>query len=130
MKEYKFTQHPYPVIIQFIPNERDWNRITARMGLDETYPETAGRCTIFDHKRLGTRIFITFSDAMDERPSVDAIGLMVHELTHVVQQIALTTGQAVDHETEAYLMQALIQWMLEAYSSSGRTFRDEGLNAR
>ncbi len=126
MAEYKFAHHPYPVIIQFVPNEKAWDRIIGRMGLDEPYPESDGRCTVFGHKRLGSRILITFSEKADARSSTDVIGLMVHELTHVVQQIAKIVGETADCETEAYMMQSLITWLIESYTASGRTFKDGG----
>ncbi|MBT1154358.1 hypothetical protein J1C56_02005 [Aminobacter anthyllidis] len=83
-----------------------------RLGVkDEPYPDTAGRCTVLENKRSGEiTVLVTISEKASERSAVEVIGLLVHEGTHVWQQIKRDIGEDnPSPEFEAYSMQAITQ---------------------
>jgi hypothetical protein len=122
---YEFASHPYPANILFVPSKKAWKKLMDSMGLDEPYPTSAGRCTVFDHANRMMKIVVTLSLDADTRTSSEVIGLMVHELVHVSQFLQELTGKRFDQETEPYLMQAMLMWLLDSYASAGRTFKDK-----
>lgn len=119
----EFVNHPYPANVLFAPNKKSWDHLMDSMGLDEPYPDSAGRCTVFDRRNYMLKIVITFTGT-DTRSSNEVIGLMAHELVHVSQFLQEAAGKPFDNETEAYLMQAMLMWLIDSYTSAGRTFKD------
>lgn len=122
---YEFVNHPYPATVLFAPSKKTWGKLMDSMGLDEPYPTSAGRCTVFDHGNRMTKIVVTLSLDADTRTSSEVIGLMVHELVHVSQFLQEITGKPFDNETEPYLMQAMLMWLIDSYAAAGRTFKDK-----
>ncbi len=122
---YEFVNHPYPANILFVQDKKTWKKLMGSMGLDEPYPTSAGRCTVFDHSNRMMKLVVTLSPEADTRSSSEVIGLMVHELVHVSQFLQELIGKRFDQETEPYLMQAMLMWLIDSYASAGRTFKDK-----
>ena len=125
MTAYVFTSHPYPARVEFVPTKSAWRALMRRLAIpDEPYPDTSGRCTQLVHASHPDLILITFSPEADTRHSTEVIGLMAHEIVHAVQYLEQSTGSRFDSETQAYLTQALLQWLMNSYAAAGRTFKD------
>lgn len=124
-----FHDHPYPATIYFVPTESAWNALMRRMRLSEPYPQSAGHCTTFTHPGRNDVITITLSPDADTRSSTQVIGLMAHELMHVIQALQTTAKARFDPETEAYLLQAMLQWLIHAYADAGRSYADNPFQA-
>ena len=121
---YEYVGHPYPIRVHFAPTPEAWGALLAEIGIDEPYPSTHGRATLFTHPSRDARTILTLSPEAENRNSIEVVGLMAHEITHAIQHIEDTIGTHLDAETEAYLHQALIQWLLESYADAGRSFTD------
>lgn len=121
---YEYWGHPYPVRIVFASTPSAWHATLAHYKIDEPYPDTHGRATLFTHPNHNALSIITLSQEAERRSSTQVIGLMTHELTHVIQHIEEVIGCRLDAETEAYLQQALLQWLIESYAAAGRSFTD------
>lgn len=121
---FEFSGHPYPIRIIFAPSAEAWHKLLKTLAPDEPYPETHGRATLFDHPKHRSVAVITLSPEADNRTPNEVIGLMVHEITHVIQYIEDIIGCRLDRETQAYLTQLLTQWLIESYEDAGRSFTD------
>lgn len=128
-----FDEHFLPIEIYFCANETDWRSLLVHKGIpDEPYVNAGGaRVTHFTHSgRLNVAV-LTVSDQAEEKNSVEVMGMLVHELTHIKQFVEYSMygnnfGGGVDRldiETEAYLMQKLTMWAFSAYADSGRSFK-------
>lgn len=111
-----------PVHFGFCPTKKAWKREMKRMGCDEPYPETDGRCTTFT-KDGKVAILVTLRDGSEKDHSVREIaGLLVHEAVHVWQTIREDIGESDPSvEFEAYSVQAIFQELFSAYQATRGT---------
>lgn len=111
-----------PVHFGFCPTKKAWKREMKRMGCDEPYPETDGRCTTFT-KDGKVVVIITLRDGSEKERSVcEVAGLLVHEATYVWQTIREDIGETHPSiEFEAYSIQAIFQELFSAYQASRGT---------
>jgi hypothetical protein len=137
---FEHINNPYPIRLYFAASKAGWDWLMQPMHCDDPYPGGAGRCSVFELKDDGTDeisgppvIIITLGDMSNVEPQ-HAIGVMVHECTHALQFIEETcflkgdTQNKVrrfDDETEAYLMQSMIMWLMSSFADSGRKFKDD-----
>lgn len=64
----------------------------------------------------GNTCYLVSIDCLQKPSYTSVIGLLVHEVVHVVQQIFIDVGeQYPGKETEAYMIQMITQWMYEQY---------------
>lgn len=130
-----FADHFLPVEIYFCANETEWRSLLADRGIpDEPYVNDGGaRVTHFTHSDRMNVAVLTVSDQAEEKNSVEVMGMLVHELTHIKQFVEYSmygnnagNGKGcLDIETEAYLMHKLTMWAISAYADAGRGFKDE-----
>jgi hypothetical protein len=126
---FEFIQHPYPADIYFIANEHGWKKFISEprfKGLEDTsYPTHHGSVTNLTSDDLAAVPVhvITFSDLAEKLNSAQVIGLMVHELTHVLQKLQVAARETFDAETQAYLMQRMTMWLLARYKQAGRKYK-------
>lgn len=125
---YEFESHSYPIRIVFAPDAASWDWLLKEVAPDEPYPTTHGRVTIFTHPQKLALSVITFSEEASNRPALEVVGLMAHEVTHVTQHIEEVIGCRLDSETQAYLTQGILQWLMTSYADSGRSFQDNPLH--
>lgn len=87
-----------------------------RFGLEESYPTTDARTTTVVHRGV-TCCLVTIDDDAEANYEPDLIiGLIVHEATHIWQEIQEVIGEdKPGREMEAYAMQAIVQELLTAY---------------
>ena len=119
---YTFTGHPYPLHIMFAASESAWLQLLKPLGISLPYPNSFGRASSFVRAGFDPLLIITFSDKTDSQDPNQIVALMAHELAHVIQFIEESTETRLDSETEAYMMQAMLLWLMEAYTASGRSF--------
>jgi hypothetical protein len=119
-----FTGHPYPARVHFVPGPAAWANLMARLDLSEPYPTTAGRCTALVRRSGPDVIAITLSPEAEDTDPDEIIALMAHEVVHAVQFLEDAAGSTFDRETQAYLTQAILLWLMQAYPASGRRFRE------
>ena len=111
--------------ICFVPTAKDWGLVMRDLGIDEPYPSAAGRVTTVCHRDHDDRIFISLGDACDRATWSSLVGIMAHECVHVAQRVKDAINGKLGREPEAYLVQALLVWLLDEYRKAGRGWRDE-----
>jgi hypothetical protein len=109
-----------PVFIGFCPNEKAWKREMKRMGrnpADCHYPQSDGHVMIFHRPDEPSVCLITVKDgAENERCLSSIVGIIVHECTHVWQEIREFIGEEKPGmEAEAYALQTLTMNVLAAF---------------
>lgn len=128
-----FGEHCFPIEIYFCANEVQWHSLLKDRGIqDEPYPDSDARCTRFDFPGRISVCILTICGRAEERNSVEVLGMLVHELIHAKQHVEYAmygdnSGRGagrLDIETEAYLMQKLLMWIVNAYADNGRKFED------
>ena len=103
-----------PVYVGYCPSEKAWIKEMKRLGVKDppdwvTKGASGTMHTFVSEERMDTCIICV--DPVKGR-GVEKLGLLVHESTHVVQQIKETMGEEKwGRETEAYLMQWICQWL-------------------
>ncbi len=114
-----FDRGWFPVYVGYCPDEDSWNEQMKEMGvLNEPYPKSAGRCTVFTKDK--TVILITMNDPDDKWNIVEHIALMAHELQHTLDFIFESIGEeAPSRELKAYGMQCLMLDMMSALEKEG-----------
>lgn len=83
-------------------------------------------CVSFDRRGgIGSFSIVTVSAEAAKRSRLQIAGILVHEATHVWQQVRKTIGEELPSvEFEAYAMQAIAQGLLNAYEKTrGKIFR-------
>lgn len=109
-----------PVEYGFCPSRKAWKRAMKEMEIDgEDYPETDGRCTTFT-KNGKTRILVTIREGAEkEHSSVEIAGILVHEATHIWQEVrSAMREREPSTEFEAYSMQAIFQELYSAFQAT------------
>lgn len=112
-----------PVFIGFCPNEKAWKREMKRIkraGSDVSqcdYPTSDGHMMTFYPPNAPPVCIITIKDGAEKERCLSAIvGIIVHECTHVWQEIRDFIGEAKPGaEQEAYAIQTLTMYVLAAF---------------
>lgn len=110
-----------PVFIGFVPSAKAWEREICRLrAYGVPYPDSDGRCTIFDAPDGKTVCLVTLNERAAEGRSLEPIiGLIVHEAAHVWQAIQKVIGEtSPGAEMEAYALQAIVQGLIDAYQKT------------
>ncbi len=92
-----------------------------RLGADEPYPTSDGRCTTFENTKAGKLcVLVTISERIDHKDDpIGVLGLVVHEAAHVWQAIKNDIGEdRPSHEFEAYAMQNIVMELCKAYADT------------
>lgn len=91
-----------------------------RMGIKgEAYPDTDGRCTTFDRGGKVMCLVTVRDGAEDDHPPLEIVGVLVHEATHVWQEVRAAMREGYpSKEFEAYAMQAITQGLIEGYEKT------------
>lgn len=131
MAAYEFIEHSLPGRIFFVSDKRGWNDVLKKFGVPRTkYPATDAQMNHFDGDL--PLFIVTVSKRAREYSPNQVIGLIVHELMHVVQHLEMLVygdnsgvgDSRFDHETQAYLMQGLVMWMISVWAQSGRKTKE------
>lgn len=110
---------PFPVHIGFTTDERAFNREVRRLGIEGDVPflasEIASATTHYFRNSHGSLCcIITMPPYGDDKSREQYAALLAHEALHVVQQMReLNAGDPFDRETEAYLLQMIVQDCLQ-----------------
>jgi hypothetical protein len=117
-----FENHHYPVRIFFAPSKGAWKALMRDLDIAVPYPQTAhdtpARMTWIDVPGRPRHLVITITKKARQRHAAEVIGLLVHEIVHVVQKIEEFIGGRLDDESAAYLTQSLTQWLLASYEET------------
>ena len=82
----------------------------------EPYPDTDGRATFFTKTGKAIAIVTVRDGAEKQRSLIEIIGLLVHEATHIWQEVRSVMGEKEPSvEFEAYSVQAITQELLAAF---------------
>ena len=108
----------FPTRYAFVPSEKAWNAEVKRLGANEPYPDSDGRCTTLQNKETGQlACLVTISEKMDGRDPMGVIGLIVHEAVHVFQSLREDIGEdRPSEEFEAYSIQNISLNLIDAYA--------------
>jgi hypothetical protein len=126
-KVHYLNPGPFPVHIGFTTCEKAFNREVKRIGVNGEVEflasEIANATTHFfrnDHNSLCC--IITMPPQTDDKSREQYAALLAHEGLHVVQEMReLNRSEPFDHETEAYLLQMIVQEFLQvAWNSDNR----------
>lgn len=106
----------WPVYVGFCPSEKAWKATMRRMGVKNCeYPATDGHASFFDSNEGKNCAIITIADK--DVDDLSRIGLLCHEVVHVVDYIFEVAGEtSPGGETRAYLTQYIFQEIVDAFS--------------
>ncbi len=117
----EFCNHPYPCHVFFPPDEGAWDALMDSFGADDEAPEFAASVTTFDDQNGHECFVIWIGPKAETANPVQVMGLMAHEIVHVIQRITeCIRVERLDTETEAYLMQSMLEWLIGAFADAGR----------
>jgi hypothetical protein len=110
-----FDSHTYPCQISLVWHPRAWKKFTDRLGLkNRPYAcDSAARVSTFSQDGRHDEIVIVFdAEYILTRPRDCIIGLIAHELVHVLQGVEEAIEGKLGDEGQAYLVQGLMMWVL------------------
>lgn len=119
-----FNLKMFPTHVGFCPNKEAWDIEMKRMDIkDFEYPQRdSGSCTSFREAGKSTVALITFlgeCDDTDKCRTPAFVALVAHECMHAWRIIREDIGEdAPSAEFEAYMLQALVEQTLQAYSDT------------
>jgi len=117
-----FTAHHWPVSIVFAPTRAHHAAFVHDFGGKPTYPARGGHVETYEDAD-GLRdpvILLTISDECDGQLVYRLAGLVAHECLHIVQRVESIIGSELGREPAAYLLQALMTWVLDEFGAAGR----------
>lgn len=109
--------------VGYSPSEKAWNKTMKSMGIkDEPYPLSNGRCTYFEKNEKNHRAIIVCLNPKDDHDTVEVLGLIVHEVVHVVQFLLRDAWGEINpsDELQAYLTQYFFQQVHEAFIKNNK----------
>lgn len=115
-----FVHHHWPIRIFFVPSREIWDRVMADLEVDVEPPKQPGRTTTIGRKGHDDRVFVFLGEQCDDGPMEAVMGVMAHEIVHVIQAVEEAIGGRLGDEPEAYLAQALMVWLIDEYRKAGR----------
>lgn len=110
---------PIPVELAYCPDAKSWRKLMKRLGSDEPYPSTNGRCTQFE-RGAEHIVVVTIDHKQAREHSAEAlIGLLAHEALHVWHY----TKRWMDEkepgdEIEAYTLQHIVSGLVHAFHAA------------
>lgn len=118
----------WPIHYGFCPSEKAWNRVLKEYKApSEPYPTKDATIQTFTSSRSRTFCLLTVAERIDDYNDPNGtVGLIVHEATHIWQQVLISMGETDKPgcEIEAYAIQQITQQLLLAYEASRlRLFR-------
>lgn len=116
----------WPVFLGFTMSPDDFAEAVKRLGVEEDVPflvRSGANATTHTFERRGALTFIITLQKPARRLSKEQVAaLIAHEAMHVVQQMTreLAQGLRFDDESEAYLLQHIVQHCLQIAWDTGR----------
>lgn len=116
----------WPVYLGFTMSPDDFAEAVKRMDIEQDVPflgRAGANATTHTFERRGTLTFIITLEKSTRRHSKEQVAaLIAHEAMHVVQQMTreLAQGLRFDDESEAYLLQHIVQHCLQIAWDTGR----------
>lgn len=117
-----FTAHHWPLSIVFAPTRAHHAAFVRDFQGRPSYPSLGGHVETYEDAN-GLRnpvILLTLSDECDGHRFYRLAGLVAHECLHIVQRVEDTIGGQLGREPAAYLLQALVTWVLDEFGAAGR----------
>lgn len=117
----------WPVFLGFTMSPDDFAEALKRMEVEQDVPflgRPGANATTHIFERHGALTFIITLAKPARRHSKEQVAaLIAHEALHVVQHMTreMAQGNRFDDESEAYLLQHIVQHCLQAAWNSGRT---------
>jgi len=111
-----FDKHTYPCRISLVWHPRAWKAFCERLGLvDRKYEsDSAARVSVFSKDECYDEIVIVFYlEYLMSRDRDCILGLIAHELVHVLQYVEEAINGKLGDEGQAYLVQGLMMWALD-----------------
>lgn len=110
----EFSGHSFPLRIVLVRDARMWDGLMRHLGIEgQARPTAAASVTWFEHANRDDVIAVFVNDdAVADRSYSERVALYAHECVHVVQRIARSIGSRLGTEVEAYLVQALLLWIV------------------
>lgn len=109
-----FERHPYPVVIACATNATDFHAVCKDYGSPSQRPRENAMVVTMP----GVFVVSLRSDLPRQSPAFIA-GVLAHEAMHVWQWTCRHMGETLPgDETEAYMMQAMVEWMYKIVDGS------------
>lgn len=109
----EFHGHSFPLRIVLCQTPRAWSGLMEHMGVTSERPAASASVTWFQNNDRDDIIAININgERIAERSYSERIALYAHECVHVGQRIAKSIGSRLGSEVEAYLVQALLLWLI------------------
>jgi hypothetical protein len=110
---------PLPLHYAYIPTKRAWDKaVKYFLGEDERppFPTSLGNCTSFHTPEYGTVCLVTFGKEVKEYEPLNVMGVVTHEVTHVLQALWEDMGEeSPGMEVQAYLQQFITIQLFQDY---------------
>lgn len=121
---------PFPCFIGFTASTVAWNTLMDKLGADlpMVRDQASASTRALDHKNGDLCIMVTTWPINKRKNSWEAHAAMIaHECVHVVQFIKerYSSNIPLGDETEAYLVQYMVQEILQFAYKTGRSIRRE-----
>lgn len=117
MKPREFVRHHYPVRIVFCPNERAWATLLRTLNYEGACPSHRGSCTLLKGDD-GATIALTLGGKLSR---LEVAAFAAHEAVHVAQYVEEVIAGPLGREPQAYLVQALVSWLVGEYERASRS---------
>lgn len=104
----------FPFNIGFIADAKSWDKFSGKfLKLEESYPDTAGRCQMLKDENGHLLIIITIQE-WEERPIYEIAGLVAHECSHALDFLCEHIGESTpSEEFAAYTIQSFVTDIME-----------------
>lgn len=123
MRPREFIRHHYPVRIVFCPDAQSWRALLRPLQYEGACPSHRGSCTLMSSD-AGSVIAVTLGDDCHDLTRTEVAAVAAHEAVHVAQYVEEVIAGPLGREPQAYLVQALVSWLVGEYERAGRTFAD------
>lgn len=113
----KFGTFPY--FVGYCEHERHWNKEMERLKVrDFSFTEPRGATTFGFKDRAGYHLSIVVVNRRiyRRRPLSEAVGMIAHEATHVIQNMmGIISERNPSDEFQAYMIEDAARWLFEQY---------------
>lgn len=109
----EFHGHVFPMRIVLVRDAAEWQGLMRHMELDRVRPSAPATACWFERHGYDDIVALHLNEAqVNHRSFTERIALYAHECVHVAQYAAKIIGSRLGSEVEAYLVQALLLWVI------------------
>lgn len=113
MNVREFRAHYYPAWIVLTVAPHEWYKLMRRLSITHEPPGEMASVSRFEKPGDADVIVIHLDlTEIDAHAYSERLAIYAHEAVHVSQQLGDTTGTPLDRESQAYLVQQIVLWLV------------------